>query len=85
MTYEPDQAERIDLHERIAKIEAKVEHIDAIASARAGNFQRLEAKLDSLEKDLERYRGTVGGVLLVFTALITFFKLFWDDMLRYFK
>ena len=85
MSYENDQGERIDLHERIAKIEANVKHIDAITSARTYNLQRLESKIDSLEKDLERYRGTVGGVLLVFTALITFFKLFWHDMVRFFK
>ena len=38
----------------------------------------LDDKLNSLDKDLTKYRGMVGGVLLVFTAIVTFVKLFWS-------
>ena len=48
-------------------------------------FQRIEdklddldAKLNDLDKDLTKYRGMFGGVLLVITALVTFAKLFWS-------
>lgn len=75
----------VELHERVAKIEAKVEHIDQIASERKGRMQRIEDKLDAMEKDLERYRGTVGAILLVLTAVTTFLKLFWNDLTKMFK
>lgn len=74
----------IELHERVAKIEEKVSHIDAIATERKGRMQRIEDKLDAMEKDLERYRGTVGAILLVGTAVMTFLKLFWIDLKKFF-
>ncbi len=81
MTYEQD----VELHERVARIEAEVDHIDAVVSERHGRMQRIEDKLDAMEKDLERYRGTVGAILLVLTAITTFFKLFWHDLQRLIK
>lgn len=75
----------VELHERVAKIEEKVDHIDSIATARHGRIQRIEDKLDTMEKDLERYRGMVGAILLVLTAVTTFFKLFWQDLVKYFR
>lgn len=51
---------------------------------RLRQMERIEDKLDVLEKDLSRYRGLVGGVLLVITALISFFKFFWDDINKFF-
>lgn len=73
----------VDLHERVARIEQQVEHIDKIANQRAAQNERIEAKIDSMEKDLERYRGMVGAVLLVVTAIGTFVKLFWQDLLKF--
>ena len=81
MSEHPD----VELHERVAKIEAQVEHIDAIASERRGQLNRIEERLDGMEKDLERYRGTVGAILLVATAVTTFFKLFWNDLIKFLK
>lgn len=75
----------IQLHERVAKIEAQVEHIDAIASERRGQLNRIEDRLDGMEKDLERYRGTVGAILLVAASITTFFKLFWHDVIKFLK
>lgn len=74
----------VELHERVAKIEQRVEHIDSITSERHGHMQRIEEKLDDMEKDLERYRGTVGAILLVGTAVMTFLKLFWSDFKKFF-
>jgi hypothetical protein len=79
------EAHDIELHERVARIESEVEHIDKIVSERHGHLQRIEDKLDAVEKDLDRYRGTVGAILLVATAVTTFFKLFWQDLNRFFK
>ena len=86
----------VELHERVAKIEQQVEHIDEIASERHGQLKairkqlddmdkRNDARLDTMEKDLERYRGMVGAILLIATALTTFFKLFWQDILKFFR
>lgn len=75
----------IELHERVARIEIEVEHIDKIVSERHGHLQRIEDKLDAMEKDLDRYRGTVGAILLVATAVTTFFKLFWHDITKFLK
>ena len=74
----------IELHERVAKIEEKVSHIDTLTTERRGRMQRIEDKLDAMEKDLERYRGTVGAILLVGTAVMTFLKLFWIDLKKFF-
>ena len=75
----------VQLHERVAKMESEVAHIDEVVSQRRGDMQRIEDKIDSMEKDLERYRGTVGAILLVATAVTTFFKLFWENILEQFK
>lgn len=72
----------VSLHERVAKIEERVKHIDQLATRRNERTRRIEEKLDSMEKDLERYRGMVGAVLLVVTAIGTFVKLFWQDLLK---
>lgn len=55
-------------------------------------LQHIEKQLDELahqvnriENDLAKYRGMVGGVLLVVTAIITFAKLFWAYMLSHLK
>jgi hypothetical protein len=53
------------LYERLARIEERLDQLD-----------KIDERLDDIEKDLSRYRGLVGGVLLVITALVTFFKLF---------
>jgi uncharacterized coiled-coil protein SlyX len=81
MTHDQD----VELHERVARIEIEVEHIDKVVSERHGHLQRIEDKLDAVEKDLDRYRGTVGAILLVLGAITTFFKLFWHDITKFFK
>ena len=55
-----------ELHERVARVEQKLEQLDDI-----------EDKLDTIERDLVRYRGLIGGVLLVVTAVGTLLKLAW--------
>jgi hypothetical protein len=75
----------VELHERVAKMETEIAHIDKLVSARTGKLTAIEGKLDSMERDLERYRGMVGAILLVSTAVVTFFKLFWDDIVKHLK
>jgi len=73
-----------EIRDRLAKVEQRVEDHVASADLRTRQMERIEDKLDVLEKDLSRYRGLVGGVLLVVTALVSFFKFFWDDMIKFF-
>lgn len=75
----------VQLHERVARIEIELRHVDKLVTERSGHMRNIEAKLDEMEKDLERYRGMVGAVLLVATAVTTFFKLFWDDIMKLIK
>jgi ribulose 1,5-bisphosphate carboxylase large subunit-like protein len=75
----------VELHERVARIEIELQHVDQIVSERRGHMRNIEFKLDQMEKDLERYRGMVGAILLVATAVTTFFKLFWHDIMKLIK
>lgn len=74
----------IEIRDRLSKVEQRVEDYVSSADMRVRQMERIEDKLDLLEKDLSRYRGLVGGVLLAVTAIISFFKFFWDDITNYF-
>jgi hypothetical protein len=75
----------VELHERVARMETEIAHIDKVVSARTGKLDAIEGKIDNMERDLERYRGMVGAILLVATAVVTFFKLFWNDLVKLMK
>lgn len=78
------QEEVTEIRDRLAKVEQRVEDYVSSADMRVRQMERIEDKLDMLEKDLSRYRGLVGGVLLAVTAIVSFFKFFWDDITNYF-
>ena len=40
-------------------------------------IKALDPKVSAIDKDLTKYRGMVGGILLVITAVVTFVKLSW--------
>jgi len=73
-----------EIRERIARVEQRVEDYVAQGNTRTRQMERIEEKLDVLEKDLSRYRGLVGGVLLVVTAIVSFFRIFWESILEFF-
>jgi hypothetical protein len=73
-----------EIRERIARVEQKVEDYVAQGDMRLRHMERIEEKLDVLEADLSRYRGLVGGVLLVVTAVVSFFRIFWESILEFF-
>lgn len=78
-------SQETDLYERVARIEQQLaDHLEN-AKQRTKAISIIDDKLDTLEKDLARYRGLVGGVLLVVTAVVAFFKFFWQDILRLFS
>jgi peptidoglycan hydrolase CwlO-like protein len=80
-----DDHKDVELHERMARIEQQVEHIDQKAEERYDHLKSIESKLDTLTSELQQYRGMVGAILLVGTTVITFFKLFWHDIMKFIK
>jgi hypothetical protein len=80
-----DYDPKISIYERVARIEQQVEHIDQAAQERYDHLKSVEKKLDDALTELQRYRGMVGAVLLVVTAITTFFKLFWKDIAHFVK
>ena len=70
------------LHERIATIEVQLSsHI----RDEEEHMRSMDAKLDRIELELSRYRGFIGGIMFIATALVAFFKFFWEDLLKFFK
>jgi hypothetical protein len=75
---EPD----VEIHERMARIEVQLtSHIDDEEE----QMQSMDRKLDRIELELSRYRGFVGGIMFIATAVVAFFKFFWQDMVNFFK
>lgn len=82
--------DQIEIHERIATIEAELKHVDSEleemheeGKERTAQIHAINSKLDTLNTELARYRGAVGGVLLIATAVVGFFKLFWGDLVNW--
>lgn len=73
-----------EIRDRLSKVEQRVEDWVVQGNTRVRQMERIEEKLDVLEKDLSRYRGLVGGVLVVVTSVVGFFKLFYEDIVNYF-
>ena len=73
-----------EIYERLTRIETDLEYIEKSEAAKTEQLEAIDSKLDALQIELSRYRGTLGGVLLVVTALVTFFKLFGASVLAYF-
>lgn len=78
------QTDDREILQRIAKIEQRIDDRKDIDRKRDSQMASINTKLDRLELDLARYRGLVGGVLLVVTAIISFVKFFWADTLKFF-
>lgn len=65
----------ISILERITKIETKLTHMEIQeVSRKVGDLNR-EAKLDKVLEELGRYKGFIGGVMFVFSAIWAFLKL----------
>jgi hypothetical protein len=70
------------IEHRITKVEVQLKHLDDDAKLRFQQIEQINAKLDKIDAEFSRYRGSVGGILLVVTAVVTFFKLFWGDIME---
>lgn len=74
--------EETEVYERIARLEALLEdHI----SDEEKLIRSMSEKLDRIELELSRYRGFVGGILLVASSVVAFLKYFWEDLAKILK
>ncbi len=78
-------AEPKNVGERLARAELQIERIEEDIDAEAKDIAAVIAKLDKIDQELSRYRGIVGGILFVATALVTFFKMFSQDIVHFFQ
>ena len=74
-----------EIYERLTRIETDLEHFEKQDEHRDEQLAEISEKLDALQIELSRYRGTVGGILLVVTAVVTALKLFGGTILAYFN
>jgi len=73
-----------EILQRVARLEQRVDDRKEIDKKRESQMESINSKLDRMELDLARYRGLVGGVLLVVTAIVSFAKFFWEDTIKFF-
>jgi hypothetical protein len=72
-----DNETAVEIHERLARMEQKLDdHVEQEEEV----METVVRKLDRIELELSRYRGFIGGLLFMVTAVITFFKLFGAQM-----
>lgn len=69
-----------ELKEAAAEVKSTLAERDAKQDA--VNSEVLK-KLDAIETDLTRYRGTWGGIMLVLTALVTVVTLLWKPVSQF--
>lgn len=74
-----------EIYERLTRIETDLEHFEKQDETRDDQLAEISDKLDALQIELSRYRGTVGGILLVVTAIVTALKLFGGAIADYFN
>ena len=76
-----DDLETQSCRERLARMEQKLDdHVETEEATLDG----VVRKLDRIELELSRYRGFIGGILLMVTAVVSFFKLFGASILAFF-
>lgn len=86
----------IEIRERVAKVEEQVKNLsDAnaafsdelhhITNQIAALDRKFDARMNPIEKELQRYRGFLGGILLVISALYAFTQLFLESIAKWLK
>ena len=72
-------------YERLAVVEQKVDSVEQHIKDDKHAHEAIEEKLDRIERELSRYRGFIGGILFVVTAVVTFLRLYLKDLINFFK
>ena len=66
--------------ERIARLEARLEAYEDAEESRDEDRKTILSKLEKIDNEFSRYRGFVGGILLIVTAIVTFVKMFGEQI-----
>jgi uncharacterized membrane protein YjjP (DUF1212 family) len=66
--------DNVQIHERLARIEERLKQLDDVAE-----------QMDELQREMARYRGLLGGILLAVTAIVTVVKMFGGSIADMFK
>ena len=77
-------AETESVRERVARLEERLEAHEDDNEEKDALLKEVVSKLDKIDKELSRYRGFVGGILLVVTAVVTFAKFFGESVVGLF-
>jgi hypothetical protein len=72
----------VELHERIASLETK---LDGHIADEEETLQQVVRKLDRIELEFSRYRGIVGGILIAISAVVTAVKMLWVPITGFFS
>lgn len=64
-----------EITERLVRLEMKMEAVEKYVAAAAVESRALEEKIDALVNKITRYESKLGGVFVVATAVIAFFKM----------
>lgn len=66
-----------ELGERIAALETEVKHANEHSEKLESKIDHVDEKLDAGLAELSKYKGWLGGVLLVVTLVVSAIKLAW--------
>jgi hypothetical protein len=64
-----------EVAERLVRLEMKMEAVERYEVRAETDAKALEAKIDALVDKITRYESKLGGVFVVATAVIAFFKM----------
>lgn len=63
------------LAERIARMEQRLDHIDLAEAKHLYYQQEMSSKIDDLTLEIGKYKGFIGGVLVIVSCLWAFVKM----------
>lgn len=66
--------------ERIARLEERIQAYEDAEESRDEDRKTILSKLEKIDNEFSRYRGFVGGILLIVTAIVTFVKMFGEQI-----
>lgn len=64
-----------EITERLVRLEMEMEAAEKQALRAEAEYKALESKIDALVDKITRYESKLGGVFVVATAVIAFFKM----------
>lgn len=68
------------VHERLTRVETALE---AHIIGEEEQLREVLTEISAINKELSRYRGFIGGVLFVVTALVTFVKMYGEAVAKF--